>query len=196
MIYGANGAGKSNLFAALRYLAVIALHPARSRGNGTRREPFRLGMGASEPSSFDLQFTAENKLYRFGCPLDDHRIHEEWLVRIEGAREILLYERTTGTAGQVTIDAAGLSDRFSDFGERLIALATVGGPANQTFLATIRANLDRTDMGDDIGAVSAWFEESLKFVGRIPRSCCLTLPGNPTAHGGSSRCSPPCMAPP
>jgi hypothetical protein len=159
VIYGANGAGKSNLFKALRYLQSIALNP-RARSGGTGREPFRLGNGTDEPSSFDLQFIAENKLYRFGCTLDDHRIHDEWLVLVEGSREKALYERTTDATGQVTIYSAG----HEGSGERLVALAKVGGPQNQTFLATIRANLEKADMGDHIGGVSDWFEKSLDLV--------------------------------
>src|ERR1700733_11644347 len=42
VIYGANGAGKSNIFKALRYVKSIALgRPEKEKG--TSRTPFRLG---------------------------------------------------------------------------------------------------------------------------------------------------------
>src|SRR2546430_2814773 len=62
VIYGANGAGKSNLFKALRYLRSLALG-RRPRDSGTKREAFRLGGATDAPSCFDLQFIAGNKLY-------------------------------------------------------------------------------------------------------------------------------------
>jgi hypothetical protein len=40
VLYGANGAGKSNLFKALRYLKMLVLKP-RKKNSGTGREVFR-----------------------------------------------------------------------------------------------------------------------------------------------------------
>jgi hypothetical protein len=57
VLYGANGAGKSNLFKALRYLKSVALI-ARPKNSGMGREPFRFGGQPDAPSSFDLQFIA------------------------------------------------------------------------------------------------------------------------------------------
>lgn len=92
VLYGANGAGKSNLFKALRYLRSAALK-ARERNSGTGREAFRFGGVDGELSSFDLQFIAGEKLFRFGLKLNDQRITEEWLLEIDGSREKTLYER-------------------------------------------------------------------------------------------------------
>ncbi|MCK7578731.1 MAG: hypothetical protein MZV65_25325 [Chromatiales bacterium] len=49
-------------------------------------------------------------------------------------------------------------------GEKLSALATVGGPQNQTFLATIRATLDSSDYGDELTGVLEWFEKHLTLI--------------------------------
>src|ERR1039458_3987424 len=78
VLYGANGAGKSNLFKAVRYVRTVALNP-RNKGTGTGRLPFRFGDGEGAPSTFDLQFIAGDKLYRFGFKVDDQRILEGWL---------------------------------------------------------------------------------------------------------------------
>ncbi|WP_181050135.1 ATP-binding protein [Methylobacter tundripaludum] len=156
VLYGANGAGKSNLFKAFNYLKTIALKP-RKKNSGTGRETFRFSAESSEPSSFDLQFIADNKLYRFGFKLDDQRIIEEWLVRVKGAREIPVYERITDENGKVTIEAKGK-------GRKLQALATVGGPQNQSFLATIQATLDVADFGKELTEVLVWFNSSLTLI--------------------------------
>jgi AAA15 family ATPase/GTPase len=159
VLYGANGAGKSNLFKALRYLKMVALRP-RKKSSGTRREAFRFGNRADEASSFDLQFIAEGKLYRFGFKVDDQRILEEWLVRVEGSRQRTLYGRTTSEGGRVTIEAQGLKSE----GEKLKALATVGGPQNQSFLATINATLDGSEIGDELRGVLSWFKGGLHLI--------------------------------
>jgi uncharacterized protein len=156
VLYGANGAGKSNLFKALLFLRNLALN-TRGRSSGTGREVFRLGGQANEPSSFDLQFIVRDNLYRFGVKVDDQRIAQEWLVWIVGGREKTLYERITDEHGEVKIDASGIFDA----GTKLKALATIGGPQNQSFLATLRATLDTGDFGDELSAILSWFSRSL-----------------------------------
>ena len=160
VLYGANGAGKSNLFKALRYLKSVALR-AREKNSGTGRNAFRFGGGAAEPSDFDLQFIADDKLYRFGFKVDDQRIIEEWLVHVAGGRERTLYERITDENGKVTIDAQGLKTA----GQKLSALATVGGPQNQSFLATIHATLEAVDIGDPLSGILTWLKNGLKLIG-------------------------------
>lgn len=157
IIYGANGAGKSNLFKALRYLETVALKP-RKKNSGTGREIFRLNTENKEPSSFDLQFITNEKLYRFGFIVDDQRILEEWLVQVKGGREIPIYERVTHENGNVEIDDKGLK------GAKLKALATVGGPQNQSFLATIKATLDSSDISKELTDVLNWFNKNLVLV--------------------------------
>lgn len=159
VLYGANGAGKSNLFKALRYLRSVALR-SRKKSSGTGREPFRFDSGANQPSSFDLQFIAGDKLYRFGVELDDQRIVQEWLVRVVGNKEKILYERVTDDKGAVIIEAPGLKNA----GDKVSALVKVGGPQNQSFLATVHATLEPPDYGEDLAAVLDWFNESLTMI--------------------------------
>ena len=160
VLYGANGAGKSNLFKALRYLKMLALKP-RPKNSGTGREVFRFAENTFEqPSRFDLQFITQDKLYRFGCAVTDKHVIEEWLVQIIGGEEKIVYERITDEDGKVTIEAR----EAKKIGKKFAALVTVGGPQNQTFLATIRATLDKGDYGEKISAVLAWFEDSLTLI--------------------------------
>lgn len=156
VLYGANGAGKSNLFKAISYLRNMALR-AKKKNSGTGREAFRFSEETDSPTSFDLQFIAGEKLYRFGIKVDDNKVQEEWLIWIDGGREKELYERVTDSSGKVIIEAKGLKSS----GNKLNALVTIGGPQNQTFLSTIRATLEPADYGDHLTAVIEWFDESL-----------------------------------
>ncbi len=160
ILYGANGAGKSNLFKALVYMKSVALH-WRGKDRPTGREAFRLGGTLDEPSTFDLQFIAEDKLYRFGFKVDDQRICEEWLAHVIDNHEKILYERRTDPSGKVIVDAPGLKGH----NKKLDALATVGGPQNQSFLATVNVTLDKLDHGIELERVLNWFKTSLQLIG-------------------------------
>ena len=159
VLYGANGAGKSNLFKALRYLKSVALEP-RQKDSGTGRDPFRFSGPPDATSDFDLQFISADKLYRFGFKVDDDRITEEWLFQVIGNRQKALYERTMDEHGKVTINAEGLKSA----GGKMMALATVGGPRNQSFLATVKATLEESDY-EDLVPVLRWFEQRLNLIG-------------------------------
>lgn len=159
VIYGANGAGKSNFFKALKFLRDIALK-GRNKGKITGRDAFRLGAIRGKESSFDLQFMAEDQLYRYGVVMDDEKIIEEWLLLIEGKREKVVYERSTDSAGNVSVKGRGL--KSTD--KKLESLADVGGPKEQSFLATIRTTLERKSFNAPIRAVIDWFEHNITLV--------------------------------
>ncbi|MFM0287434.1 AAA family ATPase [Paraburkholderia megapolitana] len=161
VIYGANGAGKSNVFKALKYCRELAM-VARSKANaGTSRQPFKFGKLNEVTSTFDVRFIANERLYRNFFRIDDDRIIEEYLVREQWGRETLIYERITSEQGQVQIEL-GLS---LEKNAKLQALATVGGPQNQTFLASVLANLEEDEVGDDLSSVLRWYDGSLNPIG-------------------------------
>jgi len=159
VLYGANGAGKSNLFKALQYLKSLVLQP-RPKNSGTGRQPFRFAQQDNDVSSFDLQFVAADRLYRLGIKVTDDHVVQEWLDHLSGGRQRCLYERVTDQTGKVTINGEGLSGAHP----KVRALATVGGPQNQSFLATINATLNSEETGDELGSVLDWFSNRLRLV--------------------------------
>jgi hypothetical protein len=126
------------------------------KGSGIPRTPFKLAQKTSEPTSFDLQFVANERLYRLGIKIDDERVLEEWLLVYSGSKEKVLYERSI-KSGAVVIDIQ--DPLLEGAGEKLKPLAKVGGPANQTFLATVAANLDKVEYGNHLRAVFQWFDQ-------------------------------------
>lgn len=159
VMYGANGAGKSNLFKALKFAKSIATG-TRTKSASTGRDAFRFPSQSDAPSSFDLQFISEGAVYRYGFKAGDSSIEEEWLVKIKGSRERVLYERLTEPGGKVVISAPGfkVSDKIS-------LMATIGGPQNQSFLATVVATIDYSEINSDIRAVVDWFNLHLNLIG-------------------------------
>jgi uncharacterized protein len=159
VIYGANGAGKSNLFKAVEYLQDAATRPRR-KGTGTKREAFKFSPAGAEPSQFDIQFVVNDDILRFGLVIDDQRIVEEWLIRVKGKKEHVVYERVTSDTGDVEVKVSG----GKKAGEKIQAIATVGGPPNQSFLATIIENLDAEDMPKSIRDTAHWLQHQLMIV--------------------------------
>ncbi|MCV2220597.1 AAA family ATPase [Pseudomonas mercuritolerans] len=158
VLYGANGAGKSSLFKALSYMKKMVLRAGKP--HGTLREPYKFSKLRDEPSTFDLQFICEGELYRYGFKVDDSQILEEWLLQVSGKKEVIIYERVTDAAGGVKIEPAGLGKS-----EKAYLLAKIGGPANQTFLATANATLKDSDLSGHVKNVIHWFKYKLRLTG-------------------------------
>jgi uncharacterized protein len=151
VIYGANGAGKSNLFKALSYLQDVATPFSGRDGEETGRAAFRFGDRSAAPSAFDLQFIAEERLYRYVIKLDDKLVTEEWLGETVDGRERMIFKR--GQDRDVV-----LGDHLKAPHPRLVALATVGAAPNQSFLRTIGGSaLALSDVGPELSSVQLWF---------------------------------------
>jgi len=157
VIYGANGAGKSNLFKSLDYLRSLALPSFRPDRESTGREAFRFGGTHDDPTSFDLQFVADGKVYRYVIRVDDRQVLEEWLGEGADNREKAIFQR--GQDRDVV-----LGSQVREY-PRLAALATVGAPPTQSFLGTVdAADLEADDIGPDLASAIRWFWSVLNLV--------------------------------
>lgn len=161
VIYGANGAGKSNIFKALRYMERMILTSKGKSTSGTNREYFKFNADAqSRPSEFDLQFISNAQLYRYGFKVNDSNVLEEWLIK---GQNTVLFERVTSEQGDVTVEVKKL-DKNNDKSKKIDALATVGGLSNQLFLSTINANIKNSDLDEHYSAVLDWFKNTLTLI--------------------------------
>ena len=159
VLYGANGAGKSNLFKALRLLKTIAIS-TRNKDARIRREAFRFRTGPEKPTVLDLQFLVNDQVYRYGVKLDDTQVLEEWLARVSRGNEHVLYERKIGSKGDVQVELGKIPDADGKFK----ALALIGGPRNQSFLETVFSTLEFSSVPAEIRSVSLWFRMLLRLV--------------------------------
>ena len=161
-IYGANGAGKSNLVRALQYLLDLVIkgtEPQQAMG----KDPFLLDQeSAKQPTKLSLHFMEDNRVCAFGVSISDNRVDEEWVSIIQNGKEIPIYERVTREDGQVTVEVgAVLTDNSWGNHAKVVALSKVGALPNQLFLHGISQSLREEDQGPLMMSVLRWFSQRL-----------------------------------
>lgn len=163
-LYGANGAGKSNLVRALGLFEQL-VRRGTPPGKLVSYRPFLLdGESPTKPSSFELQFLEEGEVFRYGMCYDADRIHEEWLDVYEGKKEHNLFTRVSKEDGAVTV-SLGPTTKDTGFSQKMKALAEVGARPNQLFLTEV-VNLDDPDaQGPRFQHVVNWFKSTLQVIG-------------------------------
>jgi len=162
-VYGANGAGKTNLVKALILLKRLVLH-GTPPGRRISYEPFLLDQETqSKPSCFELQILEQGRVFRYGFCCDGERIHEEWLSFYEGKKERSVFSRTSSPEGAVKVEL-GPAPTDAVTPPRLIALAEVGARPNQLFLTEV-VNLDNAEsQGLLCRQVINWFSSTLSII--------------------------------
>jgi uncharacterized protein len=165
VIYGANGAGKSNLVRALGFLRNLIMQgtePSKSIG----RRPFLFDQAsAGRPTEFEVQFVEGRRVYLYGCRVNDNYVDAEWLSLLAAGKEISVYERLTSSEGEVTI-AAGPVLEDDSWGDHVkaLALTKVGVLPNQLFLHAARKSLREQDQGPVLASALSWFAQQLSLV--------------------------------
>ncbi len=102
-IYGANGAGKSNLVKAIDYLKTIVENGGLEKSINSQK--FRLDKTKlNVPSEFEIEFYYKRKIYAYGVSINGNVIKKEWLY-ISGIdkEDKLVFERKTNKSGQSKI---------------------------------------------------------------------------------------------
>lgn len=105
-IYGANGAGKSNLIKAIEFLQNTVQEGGLLQSvNGKK---FKLDKAnASKPVSFEIEFSIEQTIYAYGVSFDYNIVVEEWLYESGVTKEDkLIFERKSTKTGKTNIKVA------------------------------------------------------------------------------------------
>ena len=160
-LYGANGAGKSNLVQALALVDRL-VRSGTPPGEPISYKPFLLDSETStKPTSFELQFLEDGELFRYGFCYDADRIHEEWLDVYEGKKERNIFSRATNEEGAVTVTLGPAATQGASHSQKIAALALVGARPNQLFL-TEAVNLHEPKaQGPRFHRAVKWFESTL-----------------------------------
>jgi hypothetical protein len=125
VIYGANAAGKSNLVEAFRFIqyCVYKAIPAQATTMFCKTQE----ANSNKPSTFELQFTVNDKFYAYGFSLilKERKIVSEWMYELyQNGSAKTLFERELGKkpelGGNVTlenIDKLKMQTYLDDFDE-------------------------------------------------------------------------------
>lgn len=99
VLYGANGSGKSNLFAAMSFFRRFILTSSNDSQATDEIDVIRFLLSADkddEPSFFEMIFFIDEIRYRYGFEVDKEKVHSEWLFSLKNessARESNLFTR-------------------------------------------------------------------------------------------------------
>jgi hypothetical protein len=92
-IYGANGAGKSNMIKALAVLQNIVLFGKIFSAVSKHKFKFQ-EENQKLPIQLEIEFsTADDKIYTYGIAFDDNMVLEEWLYRTGSGKPKAVFER-------------------------------------------------------------------------------------------------------
>jgi uncharacterized protein len=120
-IYGANGAGKSNLLRAFWVLRSMVINSAREgmRGDALPYEPF--GLNKKLPTEFEVVFVADNKRWQYGFKYDKERVIEEYLFCYRSQKPTRVFERIyapqdkAGKTGSSSSSIASMADSNQNY---------------------------------------------------------------------------------
>ena len=92
VIFGANGAGKSNLILAFDYLKnIVTENGLEDRFKNVK---FKFNEDANKPTKIEIDFSIKGKAYNYGLIIDNNSIEEEWLYKLGfGEEDELIFER-------------------------------------------------------------------------------------------------------
>lgn len=95
VVYGANASGKSTLVNAIAFMRLFVLRSAgRQQGDSIEVDPFRLNVTTeNEPSEFEVIFSFDHILYRYGFEATQEEVISEWLYYKPKTKEVELFYR-------------------------------------------------------------------------------------------------------
>lgn len=105
-IYGANGAGKSNLVKAIDFFQNLVKKGSLERSIISKK--FKLHkLSLQQPTEFEIEFFYKRKIYAYGLRINGHLIEQEWLY-ISGVNSAdkLIFERETQKDAKTKIKLA------------------------------------------------------------------------------------------
>jgi uncharacterized protein len=158
-IYGANGAGKSNLIKAIDFLKELVKEGSIRKSVSNRK--FKLNEGNTEaPVYFEIEFFTGGKCFSYGLTIQQTSVIEEWLYESGITKEDkLIFERKGGKSGNPSINVA---DKYkkSQKSRLLIELMEEGLLKHNELL------LSKSDFFiiDELSVVRDWMSDKLTII--------------------------------
>lgn len=133
-VYGANAAGKSNLFKVLKFVQRMVVEGVKPEAT-IPIQRFRLNQdNLHSPAKFEIEFKVGEEMYEYGFELDSRSIHREWLINFTRTSEKRLFERTTDQNGKAKLEFGSFVNKFSQKEKLFLEFAGEGTRPNQLFL--------------------------------------------------------------
>ncbi|MEZ4888516.1 MAG: ATP-binding protein [Chitinophagales bacterium] len=157
-IYGANGAGKSNLVKAIGLLQKIVT--TGEWNYFTDIQTFRLNPDyAEKPTSFEIEFVMEGKSYSYGLSLFQNVIVEEWLYLTNfGKEDILVFNRTTNQDGITKIE---VNDKYFQSAKDKLRIKLYEDELLLNDKPLIKQLAEAKQVFEEVEEVNNWFIDSL-----------------------------------
>jgi len=145
-IYGANAAGKSNLFSALsalRFIAISSSSRLEADDGLPMVQPFLLSTETENaPSFFEAVFRVGKRQFRYGLEANTDSIGSEWLFEQTSSRETTLFTREDSAikVNKVAFkEGIGLEKRVRPNSSFLSVCASLEGPKAREIASWFRS---------------------------------------------------------
>lgn len=104
-IYGANGAGKSNLIKAIEFLQETILDGELKRSVNDKKFKLHSKKDNALPVNFEVEFSNKKKTYAYGLSLNNNTVQEEWLYEtFVGKDDRMIFERKFTRVGKTSVN--------------------------------------------------------------------------------------------
>jgi len=132
-LYGANGAGKSNLVKAMQFAKTLIVEGTRGSQPIAVRS-FKLGKGENRSSKFEFVIKTQGVLYNYGFRLNTSRILEEWLFATPKTKEVLYFQRYILPDGANHVEFGSAITGRMKRQQQFLEFVSQGTRPNQLFL--------------------------------------------------------------
>jgi hypothetical protein len=155
-IYGANGAGKSNLVVALAWLWH---HLTRASPTDYASAPRTANafLPPDRPTRMELRFLAGRTVYAYGLTALAERFETEWfsVVKPSGAERVI-FERRTSEDGRTVIEhGKGLESPT----EKMRAMQIIGALQTELFFTKVIRDVAVDELPESFRAALEWFRQ-------------------------------------
>jgi hypothetical protein len=160
-IYGANGAGKSNLVDAISFAQNFIL-----RGSAPDAlidvTPFKLQSKIAPSSKLEFVILVGSTIFTYGFLVSKEHVKEEWLFSesiLPRKQEVKYFERITDAKGKIKVEIGSSLARKDSRNREFLSFIAQGTRPNQLFLTECREKNVKK-----LSPISDWFRNTLNVV--------------------------------
>lgn len=157
VLYGANGAGKSNLVKSLSFMQNLILNGTEP-GRQIDLQRFKLSHdSATRPARFEIEMKIGRQYFAYGFEITPGMVLSEWLYEIRKDRQEMLYERSTENDEAVLEFGRNIAENKKD--AQFLEFVGKATRPEQLFLTESRRHNVK-----QFKHILDWFRTSLKIV--------------------------------